>query len=633
MFTLFTLRFFVLFFLLFLLFKPLMVTQNKVEQQPLVPILIDNSVSQTLVDSSYLDKVRDLVTQLDRQKLENVRFPLVDLQKATSLNDLKINSKTSDIQEGFETIDNLFANANVTGVVLITDGVINKGFDPPIVPFQVPIYSVFAGDTVKIPDAAILKVFHNNVVFKNNNFPVEVNMTFKKLKGARCNVSYWFGDSLLLEEVVVPKTEDFFLKKSLMMSSKETGKIPFSVKIKPFEKEVAKKNNTKTQFVNVLDGKRKVAIANDYLSPDMRAISRVLNKRDYDLEYLSFENASKKIDRKDLFILIGNSESASKTKLLNKLNEEKKGFIWFTGVNGLFSNEYFDFVRLDDDFDNVSAIYNEKYTAVVTSKNHIDLLSQLTPIAVPFGKWNVKKDHQNAVFQKVNGIPTNYPLVVLGENEYQKFTLFLGEGYWRWPLQKGGSDVFAELLLKHIEITADKSDQAKVQSKALDNYLTTEQVAFEVLAYNEARQLDNKMLLELVLNDSSTHQFLLGEKKYLINLGAMPEGVYSYKVRNKANNTTELSGRFIVSESILEQSDLEGKPGLLKSLAKDSRGAYFTLDQKAELVTKLTKDVNYTSISYFESSKELLLNNKWILYLLITLVAIEWFIRKWQGKI
>lgn len=632
-FILFTLRFFVLFFLIFLLFKPLLVAQKKIEQKPIVPILIDNSFSQTIIDSNYLNKVHDLVKSVQLKNEGVVSFPIVDLQKPTQIEKLLINSTTTNLHEGFETIDNLYGSANIAGVVLISDGIINEGLYPPVIPFKVPIYSVFAGDTSKIPDAKVLKIFHNDVVFKNNKFPIEINASFKKLKGVPCSVSYQFSDSVILTEVVTPLTDDYFLKKKLKLSTQNTGKIPFSVKIKPAKREVALKNNIKTQFINVLDGKRRVAIVYDYLSPEIRAIARVLNKRDYDLHYFSFKDASKRVNDEDLLIIVGNGDAEEKAELLSQLDDTKKGFIWFTGVNGAFKNSFFDFTRLDDAFDDVRGVYNDKYTGIVTSKNHVEVLSQLTPIAVPFGRWNVKKVHQNAIFQKVNGVLTNYPLIVSGENEYQNFTLFIGEGYWRWPLQEGGDDVFKELLLRHIEIVADKSDQTLIQSKSLDNYSTVDEVSFEVLAYNEARQLDNSRGLELVLNDSLTYQLLKGTNTFVVNLGALTEGVYSYKIKDVVKNKVELNARFIVSESILEQEDLQGKPSVLQKISADSKGDYFTLDQKDDLVSKLTNEVKYTSISYFESSKELLLNNKWILYLLITLVAFEWFIRKWQGKI
>ena len=47
----------------------------------------------------------------------------------------------------------------------------------------------------------------------------------------------------------------------------------------------------------------------------------------------------------------------------------------------------------------------------------------------------------------------------------------------------------------------------------------------------------------------------------------------------------------------------------------------------------ISNEENFKTLTYTESVREQLLKNKWILFLLITLLGVEWFVRKWEGVI
>ena len=52
-------------------------------------------------------------------------------------------------------------NKNISGLVILTDGIITSGGIELFNPMNVPVYSIGMGDTVQIKDAMVNKVYHN----------------------------------------------------------------------------------------------------------------------------------------------------------------------------------------------------------------------------------------------------------------------------------------------------------------------------------------------------------------------------------------------------------------------------------------------------------------------------------------
>ena len=83
------------------------------------------------------------------------------------------------------TIDNNFSNQNIGALVLVSDGIYNRGSNPVFqaAELQYPVYSVAFGDTTEIKDLLVKKINHNQVAYLGNNFPVEVQIQAKKFAG------------------------------------------------------------------------------------------------------------------------------------------------------------------------------------------------------------------------------------------------------------------------------------------------------------------------------------------------------------------------------------------------------------------------------------------------------------------
>ena len=61
--------------------------------------------------------------------------------------------------------------------------------------------------------------------------------------------------------------------------------------------------------------------------------------------------------------------------------------------------------------------------------------SDFPPLKDKFGKINFSKNYQSFLFQNVQGIQTNQPLLATINYNSSKQLILFGEGFWKWRVQ------------------------------------------------------------------------------------------------------------------------------------------------------------------------------------------------------
>jgi hypothetical protein len=128
------------------------------------------------------------------------------------------------------------------------------------------------------------------------------------------------------------------------------------------------------------------------------------------------------------------------------------------------------------------------------------------------------------------------------------------------------------------------------------------------------------------------YPFVPGNTGYQLELGLLEPGSYRYQAQ--ANNGTQKlthSGSFIVENVQLEMMNTWANHDVLKSLAKETNGTFFTPSELDSLAIKLREQQNFVSVAFDESNREEWIDWWPILVVIILSFATEWFIRKWLG--
>ena len=112
----------------------------------------------------------------------------------------------------------------------------------------------------------------------------------------------------------------------------------------------------------------------------------------------------------------------------------------------------------------------------------------------------------------------------------------------------------------------------------------------------------------------------------------MPVGEYRYEARVKVGEKIFTQrGKFSVSALQVELTNTIADHQLLYSLAKKHNGEMVYSNELEKLAEQLNSRTDIKSVSYSQNKLTDLVNLKWIFFLLLTLLSIEWFIRKRIG--
>ena len=90
------------------------------------------------------------------------------------------------------------------------------------------------------------------------------------------------------------------------------------------------------------------------------------------------------------------------------------------------------------------------------------------------------------------------------------------------------------------------------------------------------------------------------------------------------------SGQFFISDVDLEQQDLTADWNLLKTISQKNDGQFFNLKTLGNLVDFLKKTEVAAKITNKEEVNEAI-EMKWLFFLFLLLITIEWAVRKYSG--
>ena len=130
------------------------------------------------------------------------------------------------------------------------------------------------------------------------------------------------------------------------------------------------------------------------------------------------------------------------------------------------------------------------------------------------------------------------------------------------------------------------------------------------------------------------YQFALGktDKGYRLDAGVFPPGNYKYEASVKIwEKQMKAKGNLVVSEIRLESINSMADHQLLRTLSSITKGQFYSENSFSEIAQVFLNNPPLKPTIYNYSSFDEAIHLKWILALLVLLLTIEWFIRKWGG--
>lgn len=634
-----------------LLFNPFIRQKVTTVEQPTVVLAHDNSASLVLSKDSTFYK-KDYLQRFDDFKKElNHDFQLDAYlfgQEPRPFDVLDYNDQLTDIAALLKSVERNYYKRNVGAMLLFTDGVYNRGFDPSLVvsEFPFPVYTVVLGDTLSYPDLFVKDVRYNKKVSLGANYPVRVMVGATDCSGKQALLTLKEDGRVVAKKQLDISSNRFSKEVDFMLEAETKGVRRIEIEIQGLPEENQILNNVKRVFVEVQDQKFKILCLADAPHPDLGAFKSVLND-DCEMDFVFGRDEIPNLSTYQLLLL---HQTPSRRTDLNALREQLEQNtrlpILFvigeaTDVGSLGKvQKAIDIQRgVTNTMLDVKAYFNTSFGTFTLNDKLRDQIVKFPPLALPHLEVNPRVSHEDLLMQDVLGVKTGLPLLTFFRGD-RKMAFLFGANVWRWRLynyyQDHNSLLFDEMFSKTLNyLMLSRDDGSAVFGK--EEYLTNEPVVFTAQLRNPNNELVTDPELKIRLVNKKTGEvyeyvFSKRDHDYELNAGMLPEGLYSYHAEAEmGGQPVSLTGSFSVVSLGIEAQQLTADVERLRSLSAATNGKCYTVDQLPQLLEDLKADARITSVEHHETRFEDLIHSKWLFFVLIGLAAIEWLLRKMFG--
>ena len=129
-----------------------------------------------------------------------------------------------------------------------------------------------------------------------------------------------------------------------------------------------------------------------------------------------------------------------------------------------------------------------------------------------------------------------------------------------------------------------------------------------------------------------TYPFILKNSNYEVRLDGIEAGIYTYTVAVKGTKLSK-SGSFEIIDFDVEKQFLSADMDRLQTLANTTGGKTYTTEQIGQLIRELETNERYLPVLKNQEKLQPLIDWKILLGILLLLLSLEWFLRKYNGLV
>lgn len=644
--------------LAFLLLSPLIRARISEVQKPIITIAIDASQSiKQAASKSQLELLKTKVNALEDALKEKFQVQIIkSTNPVTAGYPDSFQVRNTNLSAMIEDVQDRVDSKQLGSMILISDGIYNEGQNPlyTIEKMGIPVYTVGLGDTTNRKDISIKRVISNKIVYLGDKFTVEVDLAANRFTGTKINLNCSVrndggGEKLIKSEQILIDKDNFFKTVPIQVEATTPGILHIHCSVPSITGESTTLNNSRELFIEVLDARQKVLILADSPHPDCNAIQQALSSnKNYvvDIKYASDFKGS--ISEYQVIICHQlPSRDQPATVLLKQIKDQNKNVIFIAGGQSLLSE--LNNVQSLCQIQGGSQSLNDAQPSVQKNFSLFTLpdvtwqaISVYPPLQAPFGDYKVLPGANVCLLQRIGKVDTKFPLMLFGESQGRRVGLICGEGLWRWRLfdylQRQNHENFDALLTASIQYISSKEDNRRFRVIQDRNViLENEPVKLDAELYNESYQLINEpeVLISMKNQERKEYKFHFNrtDSRYTLDAGYLPSGNYQYEAGTDFNGKhLSFSGKFLIQPMQLELTENKADHNLLKSISQQSGGKFHTLDNMQLIPEEINSSNKLKPILYTSERTMPLMHFKIFFFIALTLLAIEWFLRRWMGR-
>ena len=633
------LRFAVYFGILLLLINPKITSHTYEVQKTPLALVMDNSASINYLKAA--ETARKVYEQLSANKTLQDKFEIqtyrFDSEFQTE-SGFDFKGSQSNVEEVAKNLKSIYKNKRLP-VVLMTDGNQTIGSDYAYsFPNKTSVHSIVLGDTTTFMDLKINQINVNKYAFHKNKFPVEVFLSYSGNQTIEANFNIKQGNSNVIQQSVSfgPNKKTAIL--NLLLPANAVGLQIYQATISSKLQEKNTYNNSKKFAVEVIDQKSEVAIISAINHPDISALKRSIEQNSQRNVTLLKPEATD-LSRYNVLILYQPNATFKTVFDTNKNLQLPTWIITGTQTDYNFLNQ--------QQKDLVFKMSNQSEEFTATFDTNFNLFSidnigfeSFPPLNNLFGTVQINGATTTLLGSKIRAIDAGSPLLCFN-NQSPRTAYLMGENIWRWRMQTNikkesfeSFDIFVDKIVQYLATTSSRKSLV-VEHESF--YNSGDALIISAQYFNKNYEFDEKARLTIAVKNTQTNKtknydLLKSNNSFSVDLEGLPAGKYSFVVK-ELNSNTAYSSTFELLDFDIEQQFVNPNLQQLSQLASQTNGQVYMPNQIDALIESLKNNADYTAVEKEITTKKPLIDNVLLLILMALFLAVEWFVRKYNGML
>jgi hypothetical protein len=630
-----------LFLLILLLINPKIEQTEIQNEKPVLSVLFDNSKS--ISHFKEANTVKGIKTLFKNNKLLNDKFSVEEFsfgEILQVLDSLSFLENETNIGKAIVDINDLHKD-KIAPTVIITDGNQTVGVAYEFLNSKQPVYPIIIGDTTNYVDVKISRLNVNKYSYIQNKFPVEVILNYEGTKPVNTQFSIFSKGKTVFRKNISFSSDKKSVTITANLTSSKEGLQYYTASIKKINKEKNIKNNTRNFSVEVINEQTKVLILSAVLHPDIGTLKKSIEsnkQRSVDV-FLIDKFKGNLIDYQLIIMYQLNNKFNS---VVSNIKQKNSNYLMISGSNtdwNFINKQQLGFTKnAIRKTENYGAIYNDSFLTFLQQ----DIgFNNFPPLEDDFGEIVISKEHQILLHQNINGVQTSQPLLATFDINNQKSAILFGEGIWKWRaasfLNTNSFEEFDKFTGSLVQFLASNKKRNRLEINTENLYPANSSINISAFYTDKNYQFDARAALEISITNTETKKvtkvpFSLVNNSYQVDIENLVSGDYVYIVEVLGQGITK-QGRFKISDYQIEEQFTNANVNKLQQLANKTGGKLYFKSEVDNLSKDLLKNDSFYTLQNSSVKQKSLIDWKWILLFVVTLFSIEWFVRKYNGKI
>ena len=637
------LRFISIFSLLLLLINPKFEKISYYTEKPNLVVAVDNSSS--IIHLNQKENVLQLVASIKNNAALSEKFNLDFFTFGNTIetsDSLTFLDKQTNIDKAFSDFSQIYKNTT-SPILLLTDGNQTYGNDYVFSAEKVKqtIFPIILGDTITYTDLKLQQLNVNKYAFLKNKFPVEAIVTYNGNAIVNSKFVVTSGKSTVYSQNITLNNTNNSKVLNFTLPANRVGVQAYKAQILPIENEKNTINNYKNFAVEVIDQKTNVAIISDFMHPDIGAFKKSIESNEQ--REVSIVSPSEYLLQKNEFQLVILYQPNNKFKLVfEDLKKDNTNKFVVLGAK----TDYAFVNTITSDFKQDITKQTEEYQASLNANYNTFIIDDLDfesfpPLQSSFGSATFSIPAETILNKKIGNLETQDPLLVTFESDGRREAVLFGENIWKWRAQSylntKSFNTFDNFIGKMVQYLASNKRKNRLNVDYESFYQGNSNVLVKAQFFNKNYEFDVKEILNIAIKnkntkETSTFPLILKGNNYQVDLSHLPAGDYSFTVKATNENISK-SGEFQILDYSIEQQFLNANVTKLQQVAKNTNASSYFVANTNTLINDLLKDERFAIMQKSSKNVVPLIDFKYLLALLILSLAVEWFLRKYNGLI